>query len=61
VRLLGLPLATALRMASTTPAAFLGVSDNLGRIAPGFRADLVALMPKDVNVVATWVAGSKFT
>jgi N-acetylglucosamine-6-phosphate deacetylase len=53
---LGLPLTSALRLASTTPAAFLGLSDTLGRLAPGHRADLVAI-DKGVNVLATWVAG----
>jgi N-acetylglucosamine-6-phosphate deacetylase len=61
VRLLGLPLTRALRMASATPAAFLGLSDSLGRLAPGFRADLVAFTPQDVGVMATWVSGSKLT
>jgi N-acetylglucosamine-6-phosphate deacetylase len=61
VRLLGLPLPIALRMASATPAAFLGLSDKLGRLAPGLRADLVAFAPDDVRVIATWVAGAKFT
>jgi N-acetylglucosamine-6-phosphate deacetylase len=61
VRLLGLPLTSALCMASAAPAAFLGLSDRLGRIAPGFRADLVAFAPDEVTVHATWVAGAKFT
>ena len=61
VRLLGLPLPSALRIASAAPAAFLGLSDKLGRLAPGLRADLVAFAPDDVGVTATWVAGAKFT
>jgi N-acetylglucosamine-6-phosphate deacetylase len=61
VRLLGLPLPRALRMASAAPAAFLGLSDKLGRLAPGLRADLVAFAPDDILVTATWVAGAKFT
>ncbi len=61
VTLLGVPLPRALRMASTTPAAFLGLSDSLGRLASGMRADLVAFSPKNVEVLATWVAGEKFT
>jgi N-acetylglucosamine-6-phosphate deacetylase len=61
VRLLGLPLPSALRMASAAPAAFLGLSDKLGRLAPGLRADLVTFAPDDVLVTATWVAGAKFT
>jgi N-acetylglucosamine-6-phosphate deacetylase len=48
-------------MASATPAAFLGLSDKLGRLAPGLRADLVAFAPDDVRITATWVAGAKFT
>jgi N-acetylglucosamine-6-phosphate deacetylase len=57
VRLLGLPLADALRLASLSPAAFLGVDDRLGRLAPGYRADMVALDSNDVRVLQTWVAG----
>jgi N-acetylglucosamine-6-phosphate deacetylase len=53
---IGLPLTTALRLASTSPAAFLGLSGALGRLAPDYRADLVAF-DEDVNVLATWVAG----
>ena len=30
-------------MASTNPAAFLGLDGELGRLAPGYRADLVAM------------------
>ena len=52
---LGVPLADALAMASTTPAAVIGVTGK-GRIAPGADADLVVL---DVLLqpVATLVAG----
>ena len=35
------------------------ITDRLGRIAPGCRADLVALDPARVKVLATWVAGDK--
>ena len=58
VRLLDLPLAEALRLATTAPAAFLGIDGWLGRLAPGYRADLVALDPEAVDVFATWVAGT---
>lgn len=57
VKLLQMPLADALRLASHTPAQFLGMGDRLGRIAPGYRADLVTLQPDDIHVTATWVAG----
>jgi len=56
VQVLGLPLGTALAMASLHPAAFLGVDDRMGRIAPGWRADLVAL-DADLRVVRTWIGG----
>jgi N-acetylglucosamine-6-phosphate deacetylase len=57
VGLLGVPLTDALRFASTEPAAFLGLGETLGRIAPGYRADLVAFDPADVGIRQTWVAG----
>ena len=57
VRLLDVPLVSALRFASTEPAEFLGLGHRLGRLAPGFRADMVALDPDSVRVLNTWVAG----
>jgi N-acetylglucosamine-6-phosphate deacetylase len=56
VALLEVPLADALIMASRTPAVFLGLQSELGMIAPGYRADLVAFNP-NFEVVGTWVAG----
>lgn len=56
VQRLGLPLDEACRMASQYPAQFIGLGDALGRIAPGFRADLV-LFDDDVSVQGTWIAG----
>jgi N-acetylglucosamine-6-phosphate deacetylase len=58
VRLLGVPLGEALRMASLVPAAFLGLHGELGRIAPGYRADLV-LLDEELQATATWVAGAE--
>lgn len=58
VRILGLPLEEAARMASAYPAEFLGIGDRYGRIAPGYRADLVAL-DDDLQVVATWIDGKQ--
>jgi N-acetylglucosamine-6-phosphate deacetylase len=57
VRLLNLPLTDALRFASHHPAEFLGLGDRLGRLAPGMRADMVAIDSKSIEVRHTWVAG----
>jgi N-acetylglucosamine-6-phosphate deacetylase len=57
VRSLGLGLEEALPMASTNPAEFLGLGGRLGHIAPGCRADLVAIDPETITVAGTWVAG----
>jgi N-acetylglucosamine-6-phosphate deacetylase len=35
----------------------LGLGTVLGRLAPGFRADMVAFEPSEVRVFDTWVAG----
>jgi N-acetylglucosamine-6-phosphate deacetylase len=56
VTFLDIPLADALIMASRTPAAFLGLESELGRIAPGYRADLVAFSP-GFEVLGTWTGG----
>lgn len=57
VALLNLDLAEAARMASEYPAAFLGLDRELGRIAPGYRANLV-LLDDDLRVTRTWIEGS---
>jgi N-acetylglucosamine-6-phosphate deacetylase len=59
VRLLDLPLADALRLASAAPAAFLGIADRFGHLTPGHRADMVALDSAEIRVLATWVAGEE--
>jgi N-acetylglucosamine-6-phosphate deacetylase len=59
VRLLDVPLELALRFASLHPASFLGLDDRIGRLAPGCRADMVAIDPKDMRILRTWVAGSE--
>jgi N-acetylglucosamine-6-phosphate deacetylase len=56
VSLLGVSLPEAVRMASLYPAEFLGVSHELGRIAPGYRANLV-LADDKLNVLETWIDG----
>jgi N-acetylglucosamine-6-phosphate deacetylase len=45
-------------MASLYPAAYLGLDGELGRVAPGYRADLTLLGP-DLGVLATWVGGDE--
>jgi len=56
VRLLGLPLEEAARMAATYPARFLRIDGERGRIAPGLAADLV-LLDAALQVRATWIGG----
>jgi N-acetylglucosamine-6-phosphate deacetylase len=57
VQLLGVPLPRALSFASAAPADFLGLGEQLGRIGPGYRANLVAFHPSDIRILGTWVAG----
>jgi len=56
VKALGLPLAQALTMATLTPARLLGLDDRIGRIAPGYRADLVHLTDA-LDVAEVWARG----
>jgi N-acetylglucosamine-6-phosphate deacetylase len=56
VQRLGVPLVTALSMASAHPAAWIGLGHMTGRIAPRLRADLV-LLGRDLGVRRVWVAG----
>ncbi len=58
-RLLGLPPAEALRLATATPAAVLGRGDQLGRLVPGARAEL-ALFDAELALLGTW-SGGRFT
>ncbi|GHD25372.1 N-acetylglucosamine-6-phosphate deacetylase [Parahalioglobus pacificus] len=52
----GLALDECLRMASLYPAACLALEDRLGKLAPGYRADLM-LFDDDYTVTDTWLAG----
>jgi N-acetylglucosamine-6-phosphate deacetylase len=61
VRMLGVPLSDALRFAALNPARAIGLDDTLGKLAPGYRADMVAFEPEEVRVIDTWVAGSAVT
>jgi N-acetylglucosamine-6-phosphate deacetylase len=56
VHLLGLPLDEACRMAAQYPAEFLGIGGERGRIAAGYRADLV-LLDGEVQVERSWISG----
>lgn len=56
VQLLGLSLDEAAHMASTYPAEFLGMGESRGRIAPGYRADLVVL-DDEYRVQQSWIGG----
>ena len=51
-------LPEALRFASWNPANFIGVGHMLGQLAPGYRADMVAIDPESLGVLGTWVAGA---
>jgi N-acetylglucosamine-6-phosphate deacetylase len=56
VALLETSLIDALIMASRTPAAFLGLESEVGRIAPGYRANLMVFNP-NFEVLGTWIDG----
>ena len=57
VDLLAVPVEQAARMASTYPAQFLGLGSELGRIAPGYRANFTVL--DDALVArAAWIDGT---
>jgi N-acetylglucosamine-6-phosphate deacetylase len=58
VRVLKIPLADALMMATLTPARLLRVDDRIGRLKPGYRADLVHLTD-DLEVAGVWTGGRR--
>lgn len=60
IGMMGATLEDALIMASRTPARFLGLDDRLGRIAPGYYADMVAF-DADFAVAQTWIRGGMLT
>ena len=51
-----LTLAEAVEMASSTPAHFLGLEREVGAIAAGLRADLIAVR-EDMTVARSWIGG----
>lgn len=56
VRLMGVDVATAVRMASEVPASVMGLAAERGSIRAGMRADLV-LVDTGNNVTETWISG----
>ncbi len=60
----GLKPESALKALTTTPASLLGMSERLGRIAPGMAGNLVVtdgdLFNKRTKVLETWVDGKRF-
>lgn len=51
-----LTLPQAANMAARSPAAFLGIENETGSIAPGLHADLV-VADDQLNVIETWIGG----
>ena len=58
MKLLDVPLTDALRFASAHPAEMLGLGKALGKLKPGFRADMVAFDGTTIEILETWVAGT---
>ena len=56
VTMLGLGIEDAVRMASEYPARFLGLDKQIGRVHPGFRANLVVMNDR-LEVDGVWVDG----
>ena len=56
MRLTGISLCDAVRMASWNPAQLIGLGDRKGSLRPGADADLVVLEPNG-NVMVVMVAG----
>jgi N-acetylglucosamine-6-phosphate deacetylase len=55
----GIGVVDAVAMASTTPANVLGLAEQLGRVAPGLRADLV-LLDEEFRVMSVVRAGHTY-
>jgi imidazolonepropionase-like amidohydrolase len=60
----GLKAESALKALTTTPASLLGMSERLGRVAPGMTGNLVVtdgdLFNKRTKILETWVDGKRF-
>ena len=57
VRDMGIPLHSAVKCASTNPAAAIGVSDERGSLAPGHIADIV-LLDESLEIVLVILRGN---
>lgn len=60
IELAALPLESVIPMATSIPARRLGLARESGRIAPGFRADLVQLGSR-CQVERVWIGGEELT
>jgi N-acetylglucosamine-6-phosphate deacetylase len=58
IAMLDLSPIEAIRMASEYPADFLRLGAEIGRIAPGCRADFV-VADHELNVLETWIGGKR--
>ena len=58
VRTMRLPLADALRMATSTPARLLRLEAKVGHFAPGARADMVHLNDA-LDLAGVWLGGAE--
>lgn len=56
VQMLNVATPLAIRMASEFPAKFLGLNAEYGKIAKGYRANLIEAND-DLNVLKTWING----
>ncbi|GAB4031309.1 N-acetylglucosamine-6-phosphate deacetylase [Spirosoma jeollabukense] len=54
----GIPLTNALRMASVIPAEIIGLGDQLGKIQPGYVANLVRT-DTSLQTKGVWASGQK--
>ncbi|GAB4046288.1 N-acetylglucosamine-6-phosphate deacetylase [Spirosoma litoris] len=54
----GIPLTNALRMSSTIPAEIIGLGDHIGKIKPGYVANLV-VTDKALTTKGVWISGEK--
>ena len=58
LKLLDVSIPQAVRMASTNPAAVLGLQKTKGLISEGFDADMI-LLDETLHVEGTWIGGRR--